>query len=138
MENNNIEVFPGKSLSSLLEDIYNITRDKRRELKTMISDTSEMIKTPADAINLGPIVHQYYEASIKNDEQLTKIATVIQRLVSSDKTAKANGTGDVEDILTDGEKEQLIKNAAEQLKLASGEIEQQLLSLNESKPKITS
>tara|TARA_Y100001938_G_C7783241_1_gene278947 strand:+ start:73 stop:315 length:243 start_codon:yes stop_codon:yes gene_type:complete len=51
-----------------------------------------------------PLIKEYLDVSVKNDEQLVKIATIVQRLVSSQARA---GTTDHE-MISEDEKKQLL------------------------------
>ena len=109
MRGSETEVFEGKTLSGLLKDIYSISKDKRGEIRSLISEYTKMIKSPSDIIMVAPLIQQLLEVSVKNDDQLTKIATVVQRVISADAYQK-NG-GDPTEMLTEDEKEQLVRNA---------------------------
>ena len=111
MRGSETEVFEGKTLSGLLKDIYNISKDKRSEIKNLIVEYSKMIKSPSDIILVAPLIQQLLEVSVKNDDQLTKIATVVQRVISADAYQK-NG-GDPTEMLSEAEKEQLVRNGKE-------------------------
>ena len=123
MRGGETEVFDGKSLSGLLEDIYNISREKRRDIKSLIGELSKKIVSVGDAINIAPIIQQFLEVSVKNDEQLTKIATIVQRIISADAYQRG---GDPAELLTEDEKEQLIKNATIELKEAAEELQDEI------------
>ena len=113
MRGSKTEVFEGKTLSGLLKDIFNISKDKRVEIKSLIAEYTKMIKTPADIILIAPLIQQLLEVSVKNDDQLTKVATIVQRVISAD--AYQKNSGDPSDLLTEEEKEQLFKNTAKEL-----------------------
>ena len=121
MRGSETEVFEGKTLSGLLKDIYNISKDKRQEIKRLIVEYSEMILKPSDVIMVAPLIQQLLEVSVKNDDQLTKIATVVQRVISADAYQK-NG-GDPTEMLSEVEKEQLVRNAAKELIEAAKELQ---------------
>ncbi len=111
MKGGQTEVFSGKTLSSLLEDIYNISKDKRTNINSLIKEMTKLIVSPADVVNIAPIIQQYLETSVKNDDQLTKVATIVQRVISAE--SYQGGGGEQTEILSDKEREQLIQNAAE-------------------------
>ena len=111
MRGGETEIFDGKTLSELLKDIYNISSEKRGEIQGLIIQLSKMVNTESDAINLAPIIQQMLEVSVKNDDQLVKMATVVQRLISAEITSEASIRQG--DLLSEEEKEQLTKNAIE-------------------------
>ena len=58
------------------------------------------------AIQLIPMIKEYLDINVKNDEQLVKLATVVQRLIA----AEAKSGSESEFGLSDKEKEQLLKS----------------------------
>ena len=64
------------------------------------------IKDGDTAVQIIPMLKEYLEINVKNDEQLVKLATVVQRMV----TANSKGDSDDEFGLSDKEKEQLLKD----------------------------
>jgi single-stranded DNA-specific DHH superfamily exonuclease len=64
-----------------------------------------LIRTPDDAVALGPIIKDFMEVNIKNDEHIVRVAQIAQRAMSiGDKAAAAT------DLLTEEEKQQLLSN----------------------------
>ncbi len=106
--NVDFELFDGKSYKDLMKDIVSNTENKRDQIDIVISDLRDQIKTINDAIVLAPIIQTYLDIGIKNDESLVKLASVVQRLISA-QTGGEDSTG----ILTDAEKEQLLKTIKE-------------------------
>ena len=97
-----IEIFGSKKFSDLLKDIYDNQKKKDRQINLLIADLKPLITGLNDAAILGPIIKDYMEVSVKNDEHLVKLAAVIQRMVSN-KTEEGNS------FLTDEEKNALLK-----------------------------
>ena len=52
---------------------------------------------------VAPIIKEYMEVTVKNDEHLVKLAGVLQRIIS-----KSNGANDETMLLSDAEKEELM------------------------------
>ena len=102
------ELFEGKSYKDLMKDIVSNTENKRDQIDIVISDLRDQIKTINDAIVLAPIIQSYLDIGIKNDESLVKLAAVVQRLISA-QSAGDDSSG----ILTEAEKEQLLKTIKE-------------------------
>ena len=50
-----------------------------------------MIKTPNDAIVIVPMIKEYLDVGVKNDEQLVKLAAIVQRLSSAQTNTENNG-----------------------------------------------
>lgn len=76
-------IFKKKSLSDLFGEIYDNSANTRRQLKELISELTRLVETPADAQRLVPLIKEYMELGLKNDDQLVKLATIVQRLEST-------------------------------------------------------
>ena len=100
------ELFEGKSLSSLFKDIYDNSVHNKKQLEVLVKEVAGFIKDGDMAIQLIPMIKEYLDINVKNDEQLVKLATVVQRLIA----AETKGSSDSEFGLTDSEKEQLLKS----------------------------
>lgn len=98
------EVFNGKTLSNMFEDVYRNTESKRSQINGFISSIIKLITTPDDAVVLGPIVKDFLDVQVKNDEHIVRLVQIAQRLVSVN--AKTDDGG----LLSEAEKEQLLKN----------------------------
>lgn len=86
------EIFKGKSLSDLFSEIYDNSRKKDKQISTLISELKPLIEDVGDATLVVPMIKEYLEIGVKNDEQLVKIATIVQRLETS--IQKSSGEGD--------------------------------------------
>lgn len=96
------ELFKGKSFSSLLKDIYTTTKSKEKQINILISELKPLIKNIGDATIIVPLIKEYLEVGVKNDEHLVKMAAVVQRAM----TRTDSSTGEFS--LTEDEKQQLI------------------------------
>ena len=99
------EIFDGKSLSSLFKDIYDNTEFNRKQLEVLTKELVQFIKDGDTAVQIVPMLKEYLEINVKNDDQLVKIAAIVQRLLS----AEAKGGSEESFALSDTEKEQLMK-----------------------------
>ena len=77
------EIFNGKSLSDLFSEIYDNSRKKDKQISALISELKPLIEDVGDATLVVPMIKEYLEIGVKNDEQLVKIATIVQRLETS-------------------------------------------------------
>ncbi len=100
------EIFEGKSLSSLFEDIYKNSKTNKTQLELLVKEVASFIKDGDMAVQLIPMIKEYLEINVKNDEQLVKLAQVVQRLIAAESRSGAEG----EFLLSDREKEQLVKD----------------------------
>jgi hypothetical protein len=64
-----------------------------------------MIKSPNDALLIVPMIKEYFDIRVKNDEQLVKLAAVIQRIMTRNVVGPDGETGFA---LTEEEKKQIM------------------------------
>ena len=98
------EIFEGKTLSSLFKDIHDNSVEKKDQIELLIKKLEPLIKNVGDATIVVPLIKEYLDVGVKNDEQLVKIATIVQRLVSSQ---ARTGSADHE-MISEDEKKQLL------------------------------
>ena len=97
------EIFEGKTFQDLTKDIYKNTSDRKKQIDLLISEIHGFITTIDDVVLVAPIIKEYMDVAVKNDEHLVKLAGVIQRILS-----KSSGGDEESLLLTDAEKEDLI------------------------------
>jgi len=97
------EIFKGKSFKNLLEDIYNNSKKKEVQIQILITELKPMIKNIGDAIIIVPLIKDYMEIAVKNDEALIKMAAIVQ------KAQGRSSSGDDGLMLTEQEKRQLME-----------------------------
>ena len=98
----NEEIFKGKSFSDILKEIHVNSTKKEKQINSLISQLQPLVKNINDATILVPLIKDYLDVGIKNDEQLVKMAAIIQRAI-----ARNESEGN-DFILSDSEKKQLI------------------------------
>lgn len=76
-------LFKNKTLSDLFGEIYDNSAKTRKQLRDLIKELTALVVTPADAQRLVPLIKEYMELGVKNDDQLIKLATIVQRLESN-------------------------------------------------------
>jgi len=101
-----IELFKGKTFSELMKDVYDNSKKKERQINLLIAELKPLIKNVGDATLIVPLIKEYLEVGVKNDEHLVKLAAVVQRLISSNTKVQAE-TGN-NWILSEDEKQQLL------------------------------
>jgi len=106
------EIFEGKSLSSLFKDIYDNTEYNKKQLDILTKELVGFIKDGDTAVQLVPMIKEYLEINVRNDDQLVKMAGIVQRLISVENRAGAED----EFGLSDSEKEQLIAGMEDTIK----------------------
>ena len=106
------EIFDGKSLSSLFKDIYENTEFNRKQLEVLTRELVQFIKDGDTAVQIVPMIKEYLEINVKNDDQLVKMAGIVQRLIS----AESRGGAEDEYGLSDKEKESLLSGIEDSIK----------------------
>ena len=115
------KIFDGKSLSSLFKDIYDNTQFNRKQLDVLTKELVQFIKDGDTAVQIVPMIKEYLEINVKNDDQLVKMAGIVQRLISAEGKA---GSED-EFGLSEEEKTQLlsgIEDMVEDIQVESDKI----------------
>ena len=119
------EIFEGKSLSGLFKDIYENTKTNKTQLEVLMKEVVGFIKDGDTAVQIIPMLKEYLEINVKNDDQLVKVAAIVQRIIA----AESKGSSEDEFGLSEAEKEQLmgaIEDAATDLQTHSDEIEEDI------------
>ena len=106
---NDYEIFKGKSLASLFEDIYQNQTYNRNQLDVLMKNITSMIKDGDTAIQIVPMIKEYMEINVRNDELLIKLASIVQKIIS----AENKGESESEFGLSENEKEQILKTIVE-------------------------
>ena len=118
---NDYEIFKGKSLSDLFKNIYDNTTRNKEQLEVLMKEVVGFIKDGDTAVQIIPMLKEYLEINVKNDDQLVKVAAIVQRMIASE----SKGGADEEFSLSDAEKEQLmsaVENVATEVQKRSDEV----------------
>lgn len=75
------ELFKGKTFSDIMSDIYTNSKKKDRQIKLLISQLEPLVKDINDATVVVPLIKEYMEIAVKNDDQIVKLAAIIQRML---------------------------------------------------------
>ena len=70
LKDKDTEIFKGKTLSSLLNDIYNNQLHTKSQIDLLCDELSKMIKNVSDVAVISPIIKDYLDVAVKNDDQL--------------------------------------------------------------------
>ena len=100
------EIFKGKTLSDLFGEIYDNSKETKTQVQSLIRELKPLIENIGDATLIVPMIKEYLEIGVKNDEHLIKLATVIQRIEAA--AAKRDGgdgfdLSDLQDLLQEQE-----------------------------------
>ena len=94
-------LFDDKSFSDLLKEIHGNQKKKAKQLASLIAELRPLVQTLGDATVVVPLIKEYMEISVKNDDALLKMAAIVQRLSTG--TANSGDSG----LLTEEEMAQL-------------------------------
>ena len=100
-------LFDDKSFSDLLKEIHSNQKKKAKQLASLIAELRPLVQSLGDATVIVPLIKEYMEISVKNDDQLIKMAAIVQRLSTG---AAQNGDGG---LFTAEEMDQLMDVAEE-------------------------
>ena len=120
---NDYEIFEGKTLSDVFKDIYDNSKTNKQQLEVLMKEVVGFIKDGDTAVQIVPMLKEYLEINVKNDEQLVKLATIVQRITAAEKRITSD---DSEFGLSEAEKEQLmsvIETDVQELQIKKDEIE---------------
>ena len=124
------EIFEGKTLSDVFKDIYDNSKTNKTQLEVLMKEVVGFIKDGDTAVQIIPMLKEYLEINVKNDEQLVKLATIVQRITAVEK--RISDSGD-EFGLSESEKEQLmnaIESDVQELQIKKDEIESSITKEN--------
>ena len=95
-------VFGKKKFSNILEEIYNNQKKKEKQISGLISELKPLINDIGDATLIVPLIKEYMDIGVRNDEQLIKMATIVQRALNNSSSDDSTG-------ITEEEKSQLME-----------------------------
>ena len=94
-------IFDDTSFSDLLKEIHGNQKKKAKQLASLIAELRPLVQSLGDATVVVPLIKEYMEISVKNDDQLIKMAAIIQRLSTGSNISGDGG------LLTENEMAQL-------------------------------
>ena len=94
------KIFGQKSFSDLLKNIYDNSREKEKQIKDLISGLKPLVTDTQSALMVVPLIKEYLDISVKNDDSLIKMAGIVQRAMNN------NGNGS-DDFLSEAELDQI-------------------------------
>ena len=95
-------VFKKKKFSDILSEIYDNQKKKEAQITGLISELKPLVQDIGDATLIVPLIKEYMEIGIRNDEQLIKMATIVQRVLNNSSNEDSLG-------ITEDEKQQLLE-----------------------------
>ena len=94
-------IFDDKTLSDVFRDIYKNTESKREQINTFVTKLVQQIRTPEDAAIISPIIKDFMEVNVRNDEHIVRIAQIAQRAIAIGTKSASSA-----ELLTEEEKQQ--------------------------------
>lgn len=83
-------VFGKKTVSDILKEIYDNSRKKDSQINALIGELKPLVDSIGDATLVVPMIKEYIEVGVKNDEHLIKMVALVQRLEGGAKSAEAD------------------------------------------------
>ena len=106
MDFSQVKLFGKKSFSDLLKEIHVNQKDKEVQLRSLIEGLKPLITSPGEATMIVPLIKEYMELAIKNDDALIKMAGIVQRAMNSKMV-------DSDELLSEEDKEMLFSSLQE-------------------------
>ena len=103
------KIFGDKNFSDLSQEIYENSKLKKTQIDLLVQEVHGYIQGIEDIAIEGPILKELMDVGVKNDDNLLKLATVIQRIMNK----QADVTEETS-LLSEDEKEELM-NALEDM-----------------------
>jgi len=101
-------IFGDKKFSDLSQEIYENSKLKKTQIDLLIQEVHGYIQGIEDIAIVGPVLKELFDVAVKNDDNLLKLATVIQRIMN-----KQVDVMDDTSLLTDEEKQELMDTLEE-------------------------
>ena len=108
MSNLDTVIFGKKKFSDMLQEIYNNQKKKEQQIAALINELKPLISDIGDATLIVPLIKEYLDIAVKNDDHIVKLSAIVQRYISTKQTIAGEDS-----LLSEEEKQQLLK-AAEQ------------------------
>jgi|TARA_R110000851_G_scaffold38934_1_gene99463 hypothetical protein len=116
------KIFGDKNFSDLSQEIYENSKLKKTQIELLVQEVHGYIQGIEDIAIVGPILKELLDVGVKNDDNLLKLATVIQRIMSKHQTTDDSDVG----LLSEDEKEELmnsLEDAAAEIQKKSDDID---------------
>ena len=114
-------IFDDKNFSDLSKEIYENSKLKKTQIDLLIQEVHGYIQGIEDIAIVGPVLKELFDVAVKNDDNLLKLATVIQRIMSKHQLDDSDVS-----LLSDEEKEELmssLEDAATELQKKSDDLD---------------
>ena len=124
MDFNSITLFGKKTFADLLKEIHTNSSSKEKEIRGLIEGLKPFITSAGDAVIIVPLIKDYLDVSVKNDDLLIKMAGIVQRAMNS-------SSGEDNMLISDAEKEMLFESIQQLSSKSEEETPVRKLNMNE-------
>lgn len=115
-------VYGNTTYEDLLKEIHKKSKDKDKQITSLIDQLKPLIgDTVNSAIMVVPLIANYLNSSLKNDDNLIKLATLVQRSMAPDSSSSDDFS------MTDEEREIILKQVSTINKEVSKPVDKQQL-----------
>ena len=114
-------LFKNVTFADLMSDVYHNSKKKDRQISSMIAELQPLIRNASDATIIVPLIKEFLDIAVKNDDHLIKLSAIVQRFISTKQTISG-----ADGLLSDEEKQQLLKVAEQTL---SAELDDELTKI---------
>jgi hypothetical protein len=124
MDFNNVTLFGKKTFADLLKEIHTNSSNKEKEIRNLIENLKPFINSAGDAVIIVPLIKDYLDVSVKNDDLLIKMAGIVQRAMNTSSSEDSM-------LISDAEKEMLFESIQQLNSKSEEEVPVRKLSINE-------
>ena len=122
----NLERIKGKRDQYREANREKINTQKRKHYQL---NKERLIKNASDATIIVPLIKEYLDVAVKNDDHLVKLTAIVQRYISTKQTISG-----ADGLLSDSEKQQLLAVAEQTL---SAELDEELSKIDIESDELT-
>jgi len=78
-----VTIFGDKTLADVFKEIHNNQQNVSIQIEEVIADLKEKVESISDATILAPIIKDYLDTTVKNNDTLIKMASIIEKTMKS-------------------------------------------------------
>lgn len=97
------EVFSGKNLSDLIQEVYNRQKEQDAAIKEKMDLLTSYIEGPGDAIAMIPLIKDLSDTGVKNNEVLLKLIQLFKNAGEQKQSVESMGLSqkDIDQLFSD-------------------------------------
>lgn len=107
MKNDAIFKFKGKDVTyeDILAKIYQNSEERSEQITKIVNHLRDLINNSGDASVMAPWIAEYLATSVKNDDNLIKLASIISRVMKGKKNVEEVNFGLTPEMLDEIKRE---------------------------------